>query len=77
MLADEVASGAVVEIDDTVRRSIAAQPHGYDMRYSGSGPQDPELNKLISSAHRDPRSRTPYHRYVRLNILKITTDAWS
>jgi len=65
----------VIEIDDTVRRGMVTLPHGYGMRHNGSEPLGPELNRLTSSAHCDPLSRTPYHKYVPVHIKKMATLA--
>ncbi|HEX4937657.1 MAG TPA: molybdopterin-dependent oxidoreductase [Candidatus Kapabacteria bacterium] len=64
----------VVEIDDSVRRGMVTLPHGYGQRYKGSAPIGPELNRLTSSTHCDPLSRTPYHKYVPVHIQKIATE---
>jgi len=58
----------VVEIDDTVRRGVVTLPHGYGMRYKDSAPIGPEINRLTSSAHCDPLTRTPYHKYVPVRV---------
>jgi anaerobic selenocysteine-containing dehydrogenase len=67
----------VVEIDDTVRRGMVTLPHGYGMRYKDSGPLGPEINRLTSSDHCDPRTRTPYHKYVpvRLRVAEKTDSS--
>ncbi len=65
----------VIEIDDAVRRGMVTLPHGYGMRYKGSAPIGPELNRLTSSDHCDPLSRTPYHKHVPVAITKIAAPA--
>jgi anaerobic selenocysteine-containing dehydrogenase len=60
----------VIEVDDSVRRGMVTLPHGYGMRYQGSDPIGPELNRLTSGAHCDPRSRTPFHKYLPVHIHK-------
>ncbi len=60
----------VVELDDSVRRGVVTLPHGYGMRYRDSAPIGPQLNRLTSSAHCDPLTRTPYHKYVPVQLRK-------
>lgn len=59
----------VVEHDDAVRRGTVTLPHGYGMRYRGSAPIGPELNRLTRSDHCDPLTRTPYHKHVPVRVL--------
>ncbi|MDS7927952.1 molybdopterin-dependent oxidoreductase [Acinetobacter sp. V91_7] len=61
----------VIEIDDAVRRGMVTLPHGYGMRYQGSAPIGPELNRLTSGTHCDPLSKTPFHKHVPVNIRKV------
>lgn len=63
----------VVEIDENLRRGVVTLPHGYGQRYQGGAPIGPELNRLTSSTHCDPLSRTPYHKYVPVHIRKPAT----
>lgn len=65
----------VIEIDDAVRRGMVTLPHGYGMRYKGSEPIGPQLNRLTSSTHCDALSRTPFHKYVPVHIRKIAETA--
>lgn len=65
----------VVEIDDSVRRGMVTLPHGYGMRYQGSEPIGPELNRLTASDHCDPLSRTPFHKYVPVHIRALEVAA--
>lgn len=58
----------VVEIDDSIRRGVVMLPHGYGMRYKDNVPAGPELNRITSSAHCDPFTRTPYHKYVPVRV---------
>ncbi|MCG2579887.1 MAG: molybdopterin-dependent oxidoreductase [Marinobacter sp.] len=58
----------VVEVDDSVRTGMVTLPHGYGMRYQGSAPIGPELNRLTDSQHCDPLSRTPFHKHVPVQI---------
>lgn len=62
--------GVVVELDESLRRGVVSLPHGYGMRYQGGDPVGPQLNRLTSSAHCDPLSRTPYHKYVPVHVRK-------
>ncbi|MGY2292094.1 molybdopterin-dependent oxidoreductase [Pseudomonas sp. SDO528_S397] len=59
-----------VEVDDSVRVGVVTLPHGYGMSYKGGPPLGPQLNVLTSGAHCDPFSKTPYHKYVPVNIFK-------
>ncbi len=57
-----------VEIDDTVRRGVVTLPHGYGGHFAGSGPIGPAVNRLTASDHCDPFTKTPYHKYVPVQI---------
>lgn len=59
----------VIERDEDLRRGTVSLPHGYGMRYRDSAPIGPQINRLTHSAHCDPLSRTPYHKYVPVQIL--------
>ncbi len=63
----------VVELDDNVRRGTATLPHGYGQRYAGNGPFGPQINRLTASAHCDPLTRTPFHKYVPAHIEPVLT----
>jgi anaerobic selenocysteine-containing dehydrogenase len=63
----------VVELDDNVRRGTATLPHGYGQRYAGNGPFGPQINRLTASAHCDPLTRTPFHKYVPVHIEPVLT----
>lgn len=56
---------------DRIRRGVVTLPHGYGMRYDGGPPVGPELNRLTSSAHCDPIARTPFHKFVPVEIEPI------
>jgi anaerobic selenocysteine-containing dehydrogenase len=62
---------AVVEIDKSIRRKVVTLPNGYGLRYKNSEPIGPELNRLTSSSHCEPLTKTPYHKYVPVKISKI------
>ena len=61
----------VIEIDDCVRRGTVTLPHGYGMRYRGSDPIGPELNRLTSASHCEALTRTPFHKYVPVYVRKV------
>jgi len=63
----------VVEIDDSVRRGVVTLPHGYGGRFDGSGPIGPAVNRLTTSGHCEPFTRTPYHKYVPVRIGESET----
>jgi anaerobic selenocysteine-containing dehydrogenase len=56
---------------DRIRPGVVTLPHGYGMRYDGGPPVGPELNRLTSSAHCDPIARTPFHKFVPVDIEPI------
>jgi anaerobic selenocysteine-containing dehydrogenase len=57
-----------VEIDDSVRPGVVTLPHGYGGHYAGRGPIGPAINRLTASAHCEPFTKTPYHKYVPVRI---------
>jgi len=61
-----------VGLDPSLRPGMVTLPHGYGMEHpDGSGVRrrnGPALNLLTDSAHRDPISATPYHKYVRVRL---------
>jgi hypothetical protein len=44
-------------------------PHGYGIRYDGGPPVGPEINRLTSAGHCDPVARTPFHKFVPVDIV--------
>jgi len=62
---------AEVEIDDSVRPGVVTLPHGYGADYGGPGSRGPAVNRLTSTAHCDPFTKTPYHKYVPVRVLKL------
>ena len=62
----------IVEFDDGMLRGVTSLPHGYGMRYRGSEPIGPQINRLTASGYCDPLSKTPYHKYVRVQIERAT-----
>lgn len=70
------ATGALqvtVELDDNLRRGTATLPHGYGQRFADGEPIGPQLNRLTSGGHCDPLTRTPYHKYVPVQIEALAT----
>lgn len=65
----------VLAHDEDMRRGTVSLPHGYGQRYRGGEPIGPQLNRLTGGAHCDPLSRTPYHKYVPVQILALETTA--
>ena len=61
---------SVLELDDGMLRGVASLPHGYGMSYKGSAANGPQVNRLTASAHCDPLSKTPFHKYVPVQIEK-------
>lgn len=65
---------SVVELDEGMLRGVTSLPHGYGMRYKGSQPIGPQINRLTAAAHCEPLSKTPYHKYVRVEIEKAVSS---
>lgn len=61
----------VVEVDDTTRPGFVTLPHGYGMRYRDGEPTGPQLNRLTSSGHCDPLTRTPHHKFVPVRLRSV------
>lgn len=61
----------VVELDEGMRKGVVSLPHGYGLRYRGGEPIGPELNRLTSTQHCDPLSKTPYHKYVPVRLERL------
>jgi hypothetical protein len=55
-------------LDNSVRRKVVTLPNGYGLSYKGSKPEGPELNMLTKSNHCEPFTKTPYHKYLHVNI---------
>jgi anaerobic selenocysteine-containing dehydrogenase len=60
-----------VEVDDSVRPGVVTLPHGYGGHYAGRGPIGPAVNRLTASAHCEPFTKTPYHKYVPVRIRPV------
>jgi anaerobic selenocysteine-containing dehydrogenase len=61
-----------IELDEGMRQGVVSLPHGYGLRYRGGEPLGPQLNRLTSSGHCDPLSKTPYHKYVPVRLEPIS-----
>ncbi|MCU4336241.1 molybdopterin-dependent oxidoreductase [Acinetobacter dispersus] len=62
-----------VELDQGMRMGVVSLPHGYGLRYRGGEPIGPQLNRLTSTQHCDPLSKTPYHKYVPVRLECLST----
>lgn len=63
------------EIDATVRRKVVTLPNGYGLRYKNGEPSGPELNLITPGNHCEPLTKTPFHKYLPVNVTKINQDA--
>ena len=63
-----------VEIDQSIRRKVVTLPNGYGFKYQNGETNGPALNLLTPSNHCDPLSKTPFHKYLPVNILKISDN---
>ena len=61
---------AFVEIDESVRRKVVTLPNGYGLKYKGGNPVGPELNLLTSGKNCESFTKTPFHKYLPVKILK-------
>ncbi|MHA3982214.1 molybdopterin-dependent oxidoreductase [Acinetobacter venetianus] len=61
----------VVELDEGIRQGVVSLPHGYGIRYRDGEPIGPQLNRLTSTEHCDPLSKTPYHKYVPVRLERL------
>ncbi|MEM9305213.1 MAG: molybdopterin-dependent oxidoreductase [Pseudomonadota bacterium] len=68
---DRGAIDVTVELDDGLRRGVVTLPHGYGMRHGDGGPTGPQINRLTSKDRCDPLSRTPFHKFVPVDIEKV------
>lgn len=66
-----------VAYDDAMRPGFLALPHGYGMTYPDPEQPDrmlqygPYVNLLTSSSHCDPLAKTPYHKYVPVQLRPL------
>lgn len=58
----------VAQLDDSIRPGMVTLPHGYGMRYEGSAPIGPEVNRLTGLQHCDALMRTPLHKHVPVRL---------
>ncbi|MGB5887392.1 MAG: molybdopterin-dependent oxidoreductase [Acinetobacter venetianus] len=63
----------VVELDEGMRQGVVSLPHGYGIRYRDGEPIGPQLNRLTSTEHCDPLSKTPYHKYIPVRLERLDT----
>ena len=59
---------AFVEIDASVRRKVVTLPNGYGLKYKNGEPIGPQLNLITPGDNCDPLTKTPYHKYLPINI---------
>ncbi len=52
------------------RRGVVTLPHGYGLRYCDSAPLGLQINRLTSSGHCDPFTKTPFQKYVPVHLRK-------
>ena len=64
-----------VEPDDSVRKGVVTLPHGYGQIYRHGERVGPAVNLLTSTAHCDPLSKTPYHKYLPVQIEPVSQTA--
>ncbi|KZZ75228.1 hypothetical protein A3767_21985 [Oleiphilus sp. HI0133] len=60
-----------IEVNEGIREGMITLPHGYGMRYKDSDPIGPQINRLTSSDHCDPFTKTPYHKYVPAQLVAL------
>ncbi|MFN3648160.1 MAG: molybdopterin-dependent oxidoreductase [Armatimonadota bacterium] len=60
-----------IQIDEALRPGMVTLPHGYGMRYAGSTPLGPQINRLTATEHCDPLARTPYHKHVPVSVRAV------
>ncbi len=65
------------EFDDSMQLGFVSLPHGYGFDYiDADNPESikqngPKINLLTSSDHCDPITKTPYHKYVPVNLMSL------
>lgn len=66
-----------IEIDDAMPRGFVSLPHGYGFEYIDDEntqmrkQNGPKINVLTSASHCDPIAKTPYHKYVPVNLVPL------
>ena len=61
----------VVEIDKSVRPKMVTLPNGYGLQFKNNTPVGPQVNMLTPSHNCEPFTKTPFHKYVPVKILKL------
>lgn len=61
-------------LDDSVRQGMCTLPHGYGQRHGGEV-HGPALNQLVPSDWCEPFSKTPYHKWVPVRLIKALEPA--
>ncbi len=46
-------------------------PNGYGLQFKDNAPVGPQLNMLTPSHNCEPFTKTPFHKYVPVKILKL------
>lgn len=65
------------EFDNSMQLGFVSLPHGYGFDYvDADNPESvkqngPKINLLTSSDHCDPITKTPYHKYVPVNLVSL------
>ncbi len=62
----------LVELDKGLRPKMVTLPNGYGLRFKDREPIGPELNLLTASNHCEPLTKTPFHKYVPVKIVKLS-----
>ncbi len=70
----------VATMDDRQRPGFVSLPHGYGMSYPNLQDEEmvqhgPRLNLITSSLHCDPVAKTPYHKYVPVQLRPVGVAA--
>ena len=60
-----------VEIDSSIRRKVVTLPNGYGVQFKDNAPIGPQLNMLTPSNHCKPLTKTPFHKYLPVKIMKL------
>ena len=46
-------------------------PNGYGVQFKDNAPIGPQLNMLTPSSHCEPLTKTPFHKYLPVKIVKL------
>lgn len=65
-----------VTVDHAQRRGFVSLPHGYGMEYPDLDSEElvqvgPRLNDITSAEWCDPIAKTPYHKYIPVNVTPV------